>query len=258
MDPLIGGTLISAGSSLVNGLLGQGQAKKNQQRQFDHNMQMADLAWQRNLEMWNKNNAYNTPQAQMDRFTKAGLNKNLIYGQGTPGNSTTTPQYQVDKTDMQQVPGLNIGDTLGQYNSFRIANAQVDRMEQQTKLDKQKELNAGIQNLILGHNVGSAKAKANIDEVLSSYAQEIQQNIVTKGQKEIGKIIQDTEQSKSKTTFQKMLNDRARKTGIFPGDNNTRTFIQMLDKLRTSGTLDKYNPFKALGRTGWDKNYFKN
>ena len=55
----IGGALIGAGSSFINSIFGQGQAKRNQQRQFSHNQQMADMEYKRNLEMWNKQNDYN-------------------------------------------------------------------------------------------------------------------------------------------------------------------------------------------------------
>ena len=56
-----------------------------QQQQNAENKQFA-------LEMWGKNNAYNTPQMQMERFKAAGLNPHLIYGQGSPGNASPT-QY---------------------------------------------------------------------------------------------------------------------------------------------------------------------
>lgn len=40
------------------------------------------------LEMWNMQNAYNSPEQQMERFKAAGLNPNLIYGQGNSGNAS--------------------------------------------------------------------------------------------------------------------------------------------------------------------------
>jgi len=42
-------------------------------------------------------NAYNAPVAQMQRYRDAGLNPNLIYGQGTPGNQPApVPVPEVD------------------------------------------------------------------------------------------------------------------------------------------------------------------
>lgn len=47
--------------------------------------------------LWNKKNVdamnrYNSPASQMQRYQAAGLNPNLIYGQGTPGNQTVLPE----------------------------------------------------------------------------------------------------------------------------------------------------------------------
>lgn len=80
--------MFNAISSLINGafgLVGKGidwSLTKDQQ----------ELQNQYNLEMWNLNNEYNTPQNQMRRFEEAGLNPGLIYGQINPGNSSAAPQ----------------------------------------------------------------------------------------------------------------------------------------------------------------------
>lgn len=78
------------------------------QRQQDFEREMAleaqnfektenELAFEREKEMWNMQNAYNTPEEQMKRYQDAGLNPNLIYGQGTPGNATDSPSYNPTK-----------------------------------------------------------------------------------------------------------------------------------------------------------------
>lgn len=59
----------------------------------------AELAYQRSVEMWNMQNVYNSPESQMNRFKAAGLNPHLIYGQGSAGNASGTPQYH--PADMQ-------------------------------------------------------------------------------------------------------------------------------------------------------------
>ena len=40
-------------------------------------------AFDNNVKMWNMQNEYNTPAAQMQRFRAAGLNPSLMYGSGT-------------------------------------------------------------------------------------------------------------------------------------------------------------------------------
>lgn len=53
-------------------------------------MQHEQNKW--NLEQWNRNNVYNSPAAQMQRFKAAGLNPDLMYQQGTPGISSAPAQ----------------------------------------------------------------------------------------------------------------------------------------------------------------------
>ena len=47
-----------------------------------------------NTKMWNLQNEYNTPANQMKRYREAGLNPNLIYGNGSSsaGNATSAPE----------------------------------------------------------------------------------------------------------------------------------------------------------------------
>lgn len=44
-------------------------------------------------------NQYNSPHEQMLRYAEAGLNPNLIYGQGSPGNQSQPVQYDVPFID---------------------------------------------------------------------------------------------------------------------------------------------------------------
>ena len=53
-------------------------------------MQQEQNKW--NLDQWNRNNAYNSPAAQMQRLKAARLNPDLMYQQGTPGLSSAPAQ----------------------------------------------------------------------------------------------------------------------------------------------------------------------
>lgn len=50
---------------------------------------------QYNVDMWKMQADYNSPQSQMQRFAEAGLNPNLIYGQGSNGNMSSAPEQGV-------------------------------------------------------------------------------------------------------------------------------------------------------------------
>lgn len=52
---------------------------------------LAEQANAHELEMWNLNNVYNSPSAQMQRLKDAGLNPMLAYGMVNSGNSSSIP-----------------------------------------------------------------------------------------------------------------------------------------------------------------------
>lgn len=55
------------------------------------NMAQAQYENDYNEKMWNLQNEYNSPSAQMARYKAAGLNPNLIYSQGSSGNASSAP-----------------------------------------------------------------------------------------------------------------------------------------------------------------------
>lgn len=79
---------LSAGISGIFQLGGQALSYKNQKKLLKQQNQY-------NIDMWKMQADYNSPQAQMQRFQDAGLNPNLIYGQGTNGNMSSAPVQQV-------------------------------------------------------------------------------------------------------------------------------------------------------------------
>lgn len=101
------------------------------------NRQLAEYEWNKNLEMWNRQNQYNSPAAQMQRYKDAGLNPNLIYGQGSSGNATTLPKYSAPTMQPVTVnPQLmrldNALNVLGHYMDYRIKSAQEEQIKAQT------------------------------------------------------------------------------------------------------------------------------
>lgn len=83
--------LIGAGGSILGGAINSMEQRhmNAQQMRFTeymYNRQRADY-----LADWNRTNAYNSPEAQMERYKAAGLNPNLIYGQQNMAGSLQTP-----------------------------------------------------------------------------------------------------------------------------------------------------------------------
>lgn len=69
-------------------------AKYNTDSTIAANSREAQLAYEREIEMWNRMNAYNDPSAQMARYAAAGLNPHMVGQSGTgSGNTNTMPKY---------------------------------------------------------------------------------------------------------------------------------------------------------------------
>lgn len=151
---IIGG-IISGVGSLFGGLGSSAMNHKAVQDTNKANMEIAkyqaqwqqqenEKAYQRSLHMWNLQNEYNSPTQQMARIRAAGLNPNLVYGNGVTGNSSgSTPQYEPAKFNaptMQAYRGWNLGisDAISQFLAYRTAKAQVDNMEAQNSLIRQQ------------------------------------------------------------------------------------------------------------------------
>jgi len=130
MDPIIGGALISAGAGLVGGLL-EGSAQESA-NETNIQLQREQQAWQEN--MWNKQNEYNTPAAQIQRMREAGLNPALMYSRGEVGNAgsvgSVAPAHVQPVTGFAQGIGA-AGSTIG---NAMIQLEQVKQMRAQTQL----------------------------------------------------------------------------------------------------------------------------
>lgn len=109
------GSAIGAIGNVVGGLM-QGHAQREANRA---NMELAKYSYDKNLEQWNRENEYNSPSAQMERYKAAGLNPNLIYSQqNTAGNSPqmSTPQIAPVTGPAQGL--TNAFNTISQMANF--------------------------------------------------------------------------------------------------------------------------------------------
>jgi hypothetical protein len=147
---------------VVGGIASLWQNKQNSdmaQRNTDAtnaaNMNLAKYQYSTDVDMWNKANDYNSPKSQMGRFKEAGLNPNLIYGQGTSGNTATTlPKYQAPSIKYDYQPKTNLPETLSVFQNFLMRQAQTDNLREQKELiNAQTELSK-MNRLLTGVKLG--------------------------------------------------------------------------------------------------------
>lgn len=124
------GYMTGGASGAVTGAVGVGQDMLSSAETLAQQKKLADYNFAQNLSMWNLNNAYNDPSAQMARLEKAGLNKNLVYGGGnvTGNTSGSTPTYDagnyqpVDKSIQRQQLTLALKEHQQRITNQAIEN----------------------------------------------------------------------------------------------------------------------------------------
>lgn len=108
-------------------------------RQASHNKSLARLQHKQNMELLQYQLDYNTPANQMARFGEAGLNPNLIYGQGSPGNMESAPRY----------PDIRPADQQSHWMDLGTKFQQMKLMEAQADLTKQKVEESGVKQDVM-------------------------------------------------------------------------------------------------------------
>lgn len=152
IDPL--SAIGSLGGSIVS-MIGQNKAIKKQiaaqkeenEKTRQYNLMLARQQNQWNIEQWQRENDYNSPAAQMSRFREAGLNPDLMYSNGTAGNSmgspTLTSGAPATPQDMSPLGGMrNFGDVVQQTLNQEMQRAQIEAIKANT--NKTKEETTGV------------------------------------------------------------------------------------------------------------------
>ena len=123
-------------------------------------------------QMFDYQNAYNTPEQQMARLKAAGLNPNLMYGQGTTGNASGYPQTK-------QLPAyMETPVDTGTIVQGAVATQQLLQSKAQTKKIKEEANLTKIQGQVaMGRkNYDIALGQAELNKVRKQTA-ELDQNI---------------------------------------------------------------------------------
>lgn len=129
--------LVSAVSALINGGIELATSKKN----YDDS-----------VSLWNMNNAYNSPTQQMKRLKDAGLNPNLVYGNGSVvGNTSHQPSN----------PGMTAPHFSIDLQNL-LLSAQEKKLEQDAAARKQSIETQKIRNKIFGLQFEELKNKTDM------------------------------------------------------------------------------------------------
>lgn len=139
--------VVPAVTALANAIISSESSKKQANRINQANLSQQHMANQANMELAkyqaeqnqayiDKQNAYNEPRLQQSRFRAAGLNPNLMYGQGNAGNQASPGQYNAPTIQPGRIGAMytpfQIPEMLGMYQGIMLRQAQINNVEAQT------------------------------------------------------------------------------------------------------------------------------
>lgn len=92
-------------------------------KQYKYQQKAMAQQQQYNKDLWDYQNAYNSPQQQMERLKAAGLNPRLIYGSGGASGGNAGPIAPTE-VPAQQAAKMEMPNPVGSYLSARQMDAQ--------------------------------------------------------------------------------------------------------------------------------------
>lgn len=218
MDPAVTGAVIGGGSSLLGdifNLFGQSKANREQEA-YNTSVMQQQRQWA--VQDINNQNAYNSPAQQMARYKEAGLNPNLIYGEGvtaSSGNadmprSVPSPSFSPsNEASSFSNLGSQANSAVQTYNDLK--NSATSRNN--TEADTSNKIKYGVFQDI--KNI-EEKSNGKADPAMTKWYQEIEQNM--KGFE--SKKLNNEQRSSEVDTLQKSLDYNIIQ------DKNTRDWAQ--------------------------------
>lgn len=259
---------ITATAGLGGNILANRYAKKQLERQNAFNR-----------EMWELDNEYNSPENQMARLKAAGLNPNLVYGNGSVANTSKGPVRGGDFTAVPSPTG-DLGrvaaDTLMMYQDVQMRQAQTDNIRAQTENVRARTLTEGA-NLTLKNVVGAktqeelrqleglwnfnVQAKDEEAKQAAIRTDQMLTQLMTMSHEEIGKRL-DNEYKRANLTSQQIQQERDRaallfqtmqndwmKLGVTTSDNPIlRVVVRMMNEAGIRTWDDLVTAVKSLFR----------
>lgn len=169
------------------------------------NEQMYERQKNDNLNFWNMNNSYNSPEQQMQRMMKAGLNPAQMYGSGTSGGTSGgAPNAPSPMSYRPEAPTLNLPQVVDSY--FNV-QTQMQRLSNEKQMGNNLAADALLKTADL-------RSKSMLNDYMS-----------TKGYKYRG----ETERNNTNLTYENYLAKNAQNAFNFGGDLQSANGIAHID-----------------------------
>jgi hypothetical protein len=167
MEPVTTAAAITAGvSALSGGAQAVATGKQNKKsRQFSRETYAKTKA--DNIQFWNMQNEYNSPQKQMERLKAAGLNPNMVYDKGgavQAAGNIATPDVQGGQ--FRTPDFTQISNPIQGYFDTKIKQAQYDNLKAANTTMQQEALLKAAETLRItastkGQSIANLLAETN-------------------------------------------------------------------------------------------------
>lgn len=259
----VGNIAFGAGDSLLGSLFNIGAARRQdyyQRRQMSIANDYANQMFDRQVDFWNMQNEYNSPAQQMSRLEAAGLNPNLVYGNGSMANTSNSgmPSVSVPSNSGPTVRPASISMRQAYMDSIMgdTYRAQQNRLVEDAKLSREQQAKARAETLLTLSNVdarklsnklfrdtfneqvesarlGNEQSRRNIEmttasaEVARKRLDELDAIIAEKGA-HIRNLDMNTRLSRANSYLQELTSDYFKETGFLPGSSDIMQWINLI------------------------------
>lgn len=168
LAPVLAGAMSLAGQG-INALTQGSMNRKT--REYNEKMyakQRAD-----SISDWNMQNSYNSPQSQMARLKAAGLNPNLVYGEGSVANNSALPRQVSQDSWKPEAPRFDLGGaattSLSTYYDVQIKEAQANNLKATNAVLQQDALLKAAQTAATVQGTSKSQFDLGQAQTLSQY-----------------------------------------------------------------------------------------
>lgn len=204
---------VAAGAELLTGGISAYAQGRTNKKTRQWNEKMYGIQRRDALADYNMQNAYNSPTSQMARLREAGLNPNLVYGDGANAPSATIRSTDA-KPWTPHAPDIPSGGRIvSTYYDTQLQQANLDNLKKQNTVIEQEAMlkAAQIQNTIASTGMTTAStARSKFD---LSQANALAQNSLDMADANLRKVWADTDMTVASNNRAEAMTNMSLKEG---------------------------------------------
>jgi hypothetical protein len=239
---------LSGAGQFLNSLFNSRQQRKLQRQEFRDAKEMAKYAFNQDIDMWNRQaafnkemwhmqNTFNLPENQMKRLREAGLNPNLVATSGASGGSAGSVATPSQAKYQQVRPSydhrqISLPNVVGLYQSVAKTKADTDLIKEKVSTEATERALKSANLVGKGYANQMAKDLAKYSQQIAKFKMKNEASRFFESQARQNNLSRDFDIKTLEREKRKMDLDLYRDTGIRPQDRiEYRLFMRIFEKL---------------------------